>query len=108
MDFLFQVDAVVFEHWPVQIGLLVLWTGLYLQGLALTWLYSGLAVYVALILVNIYRHGLKAEVKHLRELYQGHGIFPFLKGFNYSVLLGPLGIILAILLSIFSKLNKQD
>lgn len=69
------------------------------------WLLMGLCVYVGLFVFRFVTN--KNESAKLKSLYQKNGSLPFLKGFNYSLLLGPLGVVLAIFLVVLSKSNKE-
>lgn len=105
MEFLIQVDNVVFDNWYAQGIMLIIWIMALVSSIALFWLSFGLLVYAVLVGVNFYRRGQK-ETDEIKALYKKEGIFPFVKGLNYCLLLGPLGFALAVLMKVSS--SKKD
>lgn len=108
MNFLYALDSEYLSNWPVQIILLISSIAaftLHIPGVTI-WLGLGLVVYALLTGLNFYRDGVKKELADLAKLHKKHGMFPFLKGFNYCLILGPLGIALAVLMAVTSKSEK--
>ena len=105
MNLLFQIDAVIFEHWATQILLLILGIVAVLAPYPYLnyWVYAGIVVYVSLIVYRFKISGFKEESKKLKQEYKEFGLFPFVKGFTYALLLGPLGLVLAFALSLWAK-----
>ena len=65
-----------------------------LKGDLAWWPLLGFVAYVLMMVNNMRVSGKDVEIENLKKLYKKNGILPFLKGFNYSLLLGPLSLVL--------------
>lgn len=112
-QFLFKIDKLVFDRKEVQYFLLGLFAtillghliGLIPTGRLTTWVEVGLGVYVVLF---IYRFATTDnQMDKLQKDYEVYGIFPFVKGFTYACLLGPIGLLLAIFLAMLPSHKRE-
>lgn len=71
---------------------------------ALIWLSLGLISYIVLMIKNHPKEGFSK----IKKLYQKDGFLPFLTGFNYSLILGPITLLLDLLLIITAKEEKKN
>jgi hypothetical protein len=107
--FLFKIDEVVFEKIIIQYFLLSFFavtilgtmTGVFNTSVLTAWIAVGFIVYLGLFTYRFLSN--KDELKYVKELYQDKGSFPFMKGFNYALLLGPLGLALAVFLAFLPR-----
>jgi hypothetical protein len=110
--FLFTIDRVIFEHNVTQYFLLGFFgatiagtvVGVFAPSFLTLWIGIGLGVYFGLFAYRFVTN--KQELAYVKKLYQEKGSFPFLKGFNYSLLLGPLGLVLAVFLACLPRENS--
>lgn len=110
--FLFKIDKLVFDQKEVQFGLFGFFVALlfgHLVGImetsrVTTWVEIGLVVYIGLFIYRFASN--KNEFEELKKTYQSKGIFPFVKGLTYALLLGPIGLLLAVFLAMLPKSEK--
>lgn len=106
---LFSIDRFIFDRKNVQYGLLAFFgitllgtmIGLFAASGFFIWLCIGLAVYVVLFAYRFMTN--EQELPQMKRMYQEKGVMPFMKGLNYSLILGPFGLILAMFLALMPK-----
>lgn len=98
INFLFKIDDLL-SNWPCQIILLLfsLWSLQLKDSYWSIWVALGFMSYAYLMYQDIY--GEHSSAKEMKESYEKHGLLPFLKGFNYSAILGPATFLLRYLLA---------
>ena len=104
MEALLAINNMLYSY-KYHLSILVIWLGLLLSPYKWThyWMLAGLITWLALMIHKFYKSGLKKEVSTLKKIYTDDGMLPFLVGFNISILFGPIGVVLAIVLELMDK-----
>lgn len=97
IDILFKIDKFL-DNWFAQgILFIVFVVGLQLRNsLFSIWLAIGLFGYAYLMYRNY--QTIPGYHQQMKDDFKEHGMFPFVKGFNYCVICGPLSFLLAYVL----------